>query len=87
MRKVSAREANQNFSRLLAEAEAGETIVITKRGSEVAELVPASTRAQRRSLQEQAERRARIDELVAWLKEGVEFTEPAEFKREEIYDR
>ena len=40
MRIVTAREANQNFSKLLGEAEAGETLVITKNGRTVAELRP-----------------------------------------------
>ncbi|HEV2366164.1 MAG TPA: type II toxin-antitoxin system prevent-host-death family antitoxin [Caulobacteraceae bacterium] len=40
MRTVTAREANQNFSKLLAEAERGETVVITKHGRTVAELHP-----------------------------------------------
>ena len=40
MKSVSAREANQAFSRYLAEAEAGEEIVITRRGKPVARLVP-----------------------------------------------
>lgn len=40
MHTVTAREANQNFSRLLGAAEAGETVVITKNGKTVAELRP-----------------------------------------------
>ena len=40
MKSVTAREANQAFSRYLAEAEAGEEIVITRRGKPVARLVP-----------------------------------------------
>ena len=40
MKRVSAREANQNFSRLLSEVERGETIVITKNGTTIAELRP-----------------------------------------------
>ncbi|HEY2048615.1 MAG TPA: type II toxin-antitoxin system prevent-host-death family antitoxin [Caulobacteraceae bacterium] len=42
MRIVTAREANQNFSRLLTEVEAGETVVVTKHGRAVAELRPRS---------------------------------------------
>ena len=42
MRTISAREANQNFSRALAEVEAGETLIITKNGKTVAELRPRS---------------------------------------------
>ncbi len=40
MRIVTAREANQNFSKLLGVAEAGETVLITKNGRTVAELRP-----------------------------------------------
>lgn len=40
MRTVAARDANQSFSKLLAEAEQGETILITKNGKTVAELRP-----------------------------------------------
>lgn len=40
MRMVSIREANQNFSRLVKEVEAGETVVITRQGKPVAELKP-----------------------------------------------
>lgn len=40
MRTVTAREANQSFSKLLAQVEAGETVVVTKHGKPVAELRP-----------------------------------------------
>jgi prevent-host-death family protein len=40
MREMSVREANQNFSQLIAAAERGETIVITKNGTPVAKLSP-----------------------------------------------
>ena len=40
MRTVTAREANQHFSKLLAEVEAGETVVITKHGRPGAEFKP-----------------------------------------------
>jgi prevent-host-death family protein len=40
MREMSVREANQNFSQLIAAAERGETIVITKNGSPVARISP-----------------------------------------------
>lgn len=36
----SVREANQNFSRLVAEVEGGETVLITKNGRPVAEVRP-----------------------------------------------
>lgn len=40
MRSVGAREANQQFSRLLKEAESGKHITITRNGKAVAQLVP-----------------------------------------------
>jgi prevent-host-death family protein len=42
MRSVSAREANQQFARILGEAASGEEIVITRRGKAVAVLAPLS---------------------------------------------
>ena len=42
MKTVSAREANQHFSRLLRAAAEGEDVVITRRGKPVAKLVPIS---------------------------------------------
>ena len=40
MRTVGAREANQQFSKLLREAENGREIIITRNGTAVARLVP-----------------------------------------------
>jgi prevent-host-death family protein len=40
MREISVREANQNFSQLIAAAEGGETIVVTKNGRPVAKILP-----------------------------------------------
>jgi prevent-host-death family protein len=40
MKTVSAREANQQFSRLLGEVAGGEEVVITRRGQPVATLSP-----------------------------------------------
>ena len=40
MREVSLREANQNFSACIAEVEAGERLILTRRGEPVAEIVP-----------------------------------------------
>jgi len=42
MRSTTARDANQNFSKLLADVEKGETVLITKNGRTVAELRPRS---------------------------------------------
>jgi prevent-host-death family protein len=40
MKHVSAAEANRNFSRLLREVSAGETVTITSHGRPIAKLVP-----------------------------------------------
>lgn len=40
MREMTVREANQNFSQVIAAAERGETIVITKNGTAVAKIMP-----------------------------------------------
>ncbi len=42
MREITVREANQNFSQVIAAAERGETIVITKNGRPVAKIMPQS---------------------------------------------
>jgi prevent-host-death family protein len=38
MKSISAREANQHFSRLLRRAQAGERIIVTSRGRPVAQI-------------------------------------------------
>ena len=40
MREMTVREANQSFSQVIAAAERGETIVITKNGTPVARIAP-----------------------------------------------
>ena len=40
MRRVSLREANQNFSSCIAEVESGERLVLLRRGKPVAEIIP-----------------------------------------------
>jgi len=42
---ISLRDANQNFSRLIAAVERGEAFCITRRGQEVARLTPSPTSA------------------------------------------
>jgi prevent-host-death family protein len=43
MREMTVREANQNFSQVIAAAERGETIIITKNGTPVAKISPQSS--------------------------------------------
>jgi prevent-host-death family protein len=40
MREMTVQEANQNFSQVIAAAEHGETIIITKNGTPVAKITP-----------------------------------------------
>ena len=40
MREMTVREANQNFSQVIAAAERGETIIITKNGTPFARITP-----------------------------------------------
>ena len=65
MKTVSARDANQAFSKLLAAAAAGEEIVITRRGKPVAKLGPVSDEADIRA------RRRAADRMVKRLRRGV----------------
>ena len=62
MRQLSIREANQNFSRLVAEVEAGETVLITKNGRVVAQIRP-----QPRDPMDDPEWRAEYEALLASL--------------------
>ena len=64
MKTVSAREANQQFSRLLGEVAAGEEVVITRRGR------PVATLASYRGRPLTPERRAAIERMVAMMKKG-----------------
>ena len=65
MRTVSAREANQQFSRLLGEVAAGEEVVITRRGAPVATLSPYRGRPLT------PERQAAIARMMARAREGL----------------
>jgi prevent-host-death family protein len=64
VKTVSAREANQQFSRLLGEVAAGEEVVITRRGRPVATLAPYRGRPMT------AEREAAIERMVAMMRKG-----------------
>ncbi|MDO8297651.1 MAG: type II toxin-antitoxin system prevent-host-death family antitoxin [Caulobacter sp.] len=62
MREISVREANQNFSQLVAAAERGETIIITKKGRPVAKVAPQTARRR-----DDPEWRAAYEAMVARL--------------------
>lgn len=61
MREVSATEANRHFSKLLREAAAGETILVTSRGRPIATLGPVAGDA----LERKASRRLGL--LAGWF--------------------
>ena len=81
MRTVSAREANQSFSKLLQAVVEGEEVVITRRGKPVARLAPIEDGAR------DAERQAEIDRIIAHFREGVDFGPPVSWTRDELYER
>jgi prevent-host-death family protein len=65
MRRVSLREANQNFSSCIAEVESGERLILLRRGKPVAEIIPYSKK--RLDPRREAARR----ELIAIMREGI----------------
>jgi len=79
MRSVTAREANQAFSRILKEAEGGEPVLITRRGRPVAIIEPyRATDAQ--------EREHAIDHIVALVRRGLPIG-GRRFTRDEMHER
>jgi prevent-host-death family protein len=79
---VSAREANQQFSRVLERAVAGEEVTITRRGVPVAKLVPV------RAADEEAERRRKMRDAMDWLRQNaLKGGVVVDWTREELYDR
>ncbi len=80
MSSISAREANQSFSKLLKRVEEGEEVVITKHGKPVARLEPI------RKDQTDEERERAIEELMDSLRKGFHLGGKPP-SRDEIYDR
>jgi len=79
VRSVSAREANQQFARILGEAASGEEIVITRRGRPVAVLSPY------RAPTMTPEREAAIERLSEMMRRGIG-RGARRFSRDEIYE-
>lgn len=80
MRTVSAREANQQFSKILDAAVEGEEIVITRHGQPVAKLVPCPAPAR-------PDREERRRAAIEWLRSGPLPGPAPEWTRDELYDR
>ena len=82
MRSVSAREANQQFSKILGEAAGGEEIVITRRGQAVAVISPY------RPDEPTPEQQAAIEELVEMMRHGfIKGVEKRRYTRDEMHER
>jgi prevent-host-death family protein len=82
MRTVTAREANQQFSKLLEAAAGGEEVTITRRGVPVARLVPVA------ASEAETERRRKREAALAWLRrEPLRGGVLADWTRDELYDR
>ena len=79
MRSVTAREANQAFSRILQEAERGESVVITRRGRPVAVIAPYRAA-------DVPEREQAIDHIVALMHRGLPIG-GRRFTRDEMHER
>lgn len=77
-RTVTSREANHKFSELLAEAEAGRPVTITKRGRAVAKLVPYHPAADEK--RQEAKKR-----LMEFLRQGLDLG-GYKFNRKDCYD-
>lgn len=80
MKRVSAREANQRFSKLLTEVANGQEVVITRHGKPVARLVPVPDTAAARK------REAAIKRMVEMMERGFPLG-GRRFTRDEIYER
>jgi prevent-host-death family protein len=81
-RSVSAREANQQFSRLLRDVEAGAEILVTRRGRPVARIVPAQSPGERQLTPEQE---AALERTRRRLEKGWDLG-GGKFNRDELYD-
>ena len=85
MRSVTATEANRDFSKLLRDVAAGETVIVTSHGRPVAKLAPVDPADAVPSAEEQARRKKAWKEITARLR-----SQPAlnlgRFNRDELYD-
>ena len=77
---ITLREADQTFSRVIREVEAGEEFTITRDGEPVARLVPV--RRERVLTPEQQAALARLEET---MKKGWQLN-AGRFNRDELYD-
>lgn len=83
MPTVSAREANQHFSKILDAASRGEEVTITRRGKPVAKLVPIEVAE---DPAEAARRAAEREAALAFFRKGVATVSQEPWTRDEIYE-
>lgn len=83
MATVTAREANQHFSKFLDAAARGEEVTITRRGKPVAKLVPVEAAG---DAAEAACKAAQREEALAFIKKGISGTAQEPWTRDEVYD-
>ena len=81
MATMTAREANQSFSKLLKAAENGEEVVITRRGKPVAKLVAIEAE----TVEQQARRQAEREEALEFFRKGIKGGVVVPWNREELY--
>lgn len=80
MRRVSLREANQNFSSCIAEVESGESLVLVRRGKPVARIVPYDKEPR------DFKHEAAVKRLKAFLDKGIDLG-GLRVNRDDLYDR
>ena len=86
MRTVSAREANQHFSRLLDAAVDGEEVVITRRGVPVVRMVRVDDSNDDTARESERERKLRMaKEWLAWP--GISGGTQDTWTKDELYER
>jgi prevent-host-death family protein len=83
MSTVTAREANQHFSKILDAAARGEEVTITRRGKPVAKLVPVEVQEEPA---EAARRAAEREAILKRLERGYVGTRFDSWTRDELYD-
>lgn len=83
MSTVSAREANQHFSKILDAAARGEAVTITRRGKPVARLVPIEAAEDPVEMTRRAKAR---ETTLKRLERGYVGTRFDSWTRDEIYD-
>jgi prevent-host-death family protein len=69
--KITVRDANQGFSKLIARVERGVRFVVTKKGKPVARIAPADAQDGAR----EQRRRAAVERLRALMQSGVKSDE------------